>query len=411
MDDLLDHVGKIQATQQKMQKGVSSGLDNLSQLLEQAKAAIATDPSNTTQVLQRLQQNVNKLYQKEGDGGKQGEDDKAGKDKEFYKIQRKFHGAVNKFSKDIDRRFTHDLSVISNPSAFAGKENLMRRALAIHFIRQGQFELCDAFMAEAGIDEEDELRLTTELLKKEFHRMYSILQSLDQGQELTEAIKWAQSHHEELKKLGSNLEFDLHRLRFIQLLREQRQMEALAYGQKHFFLFADKHMTEIKRMMTSIIYYRDLTTSPYADLCSPTLWIEIRQEFQRDFCSLLSMSAESPLYASVLVGTTALPVILKLYKIVSATKTEWSQQDELPVELPLSDDLRFHSIFACPVSKEQATDDNPPMMMPCGHVICRESLMRLSRSSNSRYGRNSMRFKCPYCPSESSADQAIQVYF
>lgn len=126
MDDLLDHVGKIQATQQKMQKGVSSGLDNLSQLLEQAKAAIATgeilstlhnsrsfylltlvpkqlDPSNTTQVLQRLQQNVNKLYQKEGDGGKQGEDDKAGKDKEFYKIQRKFHGAVNKFSKDIDR--------------------------------------------------------------------------------------------------------------------------------------------------------------------------------------------------------------------------------------------------------------------------------------------------------------------
>lgn len=56
-------------------------------------------------------------------------------------------------------------------------------------------------------------------------------------------IRWAQSHHEELKKLGSNLEFDLHRLRFIQLLREQRQMEALAYGQKHFFLFADKHMT------------------------------------------------------------------------------------------------------------------------------------------------------------------------
>lgn len=56
-------------------------------------------------------------------------------------------------------------------------------------------------------------------------------------------LRWAQAHHEELKKLGSNLEFDLHRLRFIQLLREQRQMEALAYGQKHFFLFADKHMT------------------------------------------------------------------------------------------------------------------------------------------------------------------------
>lgn len=130
MDDLLDHVGKIQATQQKMQKGVGNGLDNLSKLLEQAKEAIATgeimrvhnsrsfctlltlllyqlDPSSTTQALQRLQQNANKLYQKEGDGGKQGDDDKAGKDKEFYKIQRKFHGAVNKFSKDIDRVRIH----------------------------------------------------------------------------------------------------------------------------------------------------------------------------------------------------------------------------------------------------------------------------------------------------------------
>ena len=93
------------------------------------------------------------------------------------------------------------------------------------------------------------------------------------------------------------------------------------------------------------------------------------------------------IHISVLVGTTALPVIMKLYKIISLKKTEWSQQDELPVELPLSDDLRFHSVFACPVSKEQATEDNPPMMMPCGHVICRESLTRLSRSSSSRYGR------------------------
>lgn len=90
---------------------------------------------------------------------------------------------------------------------------------------------------------------------------------------------------------------------------------------------------------------------------------------------------------SVTVGTTALPVIMKLYKIMSAKKTGWSQQDELPVEIPLSEDLRFHSVFACPVSKEQATESNPPMMMPCGHVICKESLMRLSKSSNSRYGR------------------------
>jgi len=108
----------------------------------------------------------------------------------------------------------------------------------------------------------------------------------------------------------------------------------------------------------------------------------------------------------VYVGTTALPVIMKLFTIMASKRAEWSAQDELPVEIPLDEELRYHSVFACPVSKEQATDENPPMMMPCGHVICKESLTRLSRNS-----RVAARFKCPYCPSESSIDQAVQVYF
>lgn len=48
---------------------------------------------------------------------------------------------------------------------------------------------------------------------------------------------------------------------------------------------------------TSNTRREDLLKKPrYAELCSPTNWIEIKQEFQRDFCSLLKMSAESPLY-------------------------------------------------------------------------------------------------------------------
>ena len=46
-------------------------------------------------------------------------------------------------------------------------------------------------MREAGIDEEDELRLTTELLKKEFQRMYTILHELEESHDLTNAIQYA----------------------------------------------------------------------------------------------------------------------------------------------------------------------------------------------------------------------------
>lgn len=55
---------------------------------------------------------------------------------------------------------------------------------------------------------------------------------------------------------------------------------------------------------------------------------------------------------------------------------------ELQIEIPLSAENRYHSIFACPVSKEQSTDQNPPMMMGCGHVITKESLLKLSKGTN-----------------------------
>ena len=41
---------------------------------------------------------------------------------------------------------------------------------------------------------------------------------------------WATSHHDELKAKGSSLEFKLHKLRFIDLLRQGRDKEALQYS-------------------------------------------------------------------------------------------------------------------------------------------------------------------------------------
>ena len=76
-------------------------------------------------------------------------------------------------------------------------------------------------------------------------------------------------------------------------------------------------------------------------------------------------------------------------------------QNELPVEIPLPRSMIFHPIFVCPVSKEQTTEENPPMMMPCGHVIAKESLNRL--------GLRGGRFKCPYCPNESQPKDAREL--
>ena len=60
-------------------------------------------------------------------------------------------------------------------------------------------------------------------------------------------------------------------------------------------------------------------------------------------------------------------------------------------------------VFTCPVSKEGATPDNPPMMLPCGHVLALSSITKLARGSRTH------RFKCPYCPAECSTAMAKQL--
>jgi hypothetical protein len=48
--------------------------------------------------------------------------------------------------------------------------------------------------------------------------------------------------------------------------------------------------------------------------------------------------------------------------------------DKLPAEVPLPKSYTFHTVFSCPVSKDIASEDNPPVILPCGHVISKRSL-------------------------------------
>lgn len=58
--------------------------------------------------------------------------------------------------------------------------------------------------------------------------------------------------------------------------------------------------------------------------------------------------------------------------------------NELPCEIDLGPDFKFHNVFFCPVSKEISTSqkDNPPMLLVCGHVISKNSLNRIAKTAN-----------------------------
>ncbi|KAK9248552.1 CTLH/CRA C-terminal to lish motif domain-containing protein [Lipomyces tetrasporus] len=316
--------------------------------------------------------------------------------------QKEIHGALSKYAKALDKKFKVDIEAAYNPNAFPESgDKLLDRAVAMHLIREGQFQVADKVIQEANLD-------IPGVLEQEFMDMYRILEAL-KLKDLQPAIEWAASKRERLSQSGSNLEFNLHSLQFIHLFTHPNGAGtklALQYARENFAVFGDRYLADISRLMCAFLFQSNLQASPYGStFLSPSAWDDVAHSFTKEFCSLLGLSPDSPLYLAALAGAIALPTLLKIGNIMREKQTEWSSENELPVEIPLPPSFQFHAIFVCPVSKEQTTDENPPMMMPCGHIVAKDSLARMSK------GNPNQRFKCPYCPNESIPNQAIRVYF
>lgn len=252
-----------------------------------------------------------------------------------------------------------------------------------------------------------------ESLKHSFAEMYHILHELRNNRNLTPAISWARHNSALLDARGSNLEFDLCRLQYITLFTNPTAGPAAAipYARNTFPTFPPRYAAQIRELVGALAYLPNLAESPYAslfasassDTAADSTYLAAAQAFTSEFCALLSLSSASPLLTTTTAGCIAIPTLQKFSQIQSLHKTSWTTSAELPVEVPLPPAFSFHSIFVCPVSKEQSTDENPPMMLNCGHVLCRGSLKQLGRGERERV-------KCPYCPVESTVGEASRVY-
>jgi hypothetical protein len=298
----------------------------------------------------------------------------------------------------------------------------------MHLVREGQFSVASTFVEEARdhppqpeptsgtpkpLEEEepDWGKIKSQELEDKFANMYEILHEL-KARNLRPAIEWAQMVSSQLEERGSTLEFELCKLQYVWLFLgpeinglpaspNNGLPGALRYAREHFQRFQGRFTRDIQQLSTAMAYASNLRSSPYwRTFDTETAWDDVSSSFTREFCSSLGLSAESPLYVAATAGAIALPILTKYHTIAKERRTEWTTQNELGAEIPLPRGMIFHAIFVCPVSKEQTTDTNPPMMMPCGHVVAKESLGRLSKGG---------RFKCPYCPSESQPKDAKEI--
>lgn len=286
---------------------------------------------------------------------------------------------------------------------------LTNRAIYLHLLREGDFEIAEQFYNEAGPNIET---LEDFDVQQKFEMLDDYLSHIKRERNLNPAIAWAKEHTVELQLKGSNLEFDLISLQYIWIFQgpevnglpgnhENGYVGALTFGQKHFRRFIKNYHREINRLSSAVAYHSNIDGSPYfEDFDWASAFNAVAQSFRTEFCAMMGLSAESPLYLAVTAGAISLPDLEKYMTIMKSRRAEWSTKNELPVEIALPEKMRYHQVFVCPVSKEQATKENPPMRMPCGHVLAKQSLVAVSKGQ---------RFKCPYCPGESYPRDAKEI--
>lgn len=426
-------------------------VDKIIARLMQAREQIAADqdPHAASLILTKLQNPV-----------KEGFETVNNDLKAVSKTQREFGKALDKSFPATALPTDHD--------AMADHPALINRAIAMHLLREGHFDVASTFMEEARemahaegsptpsqakeYDSDTDTAMTnahgssvddnktsddapsssaasvtnfTQVesleLQEKFQSMYAILQAI-KAHDLALAIQWARANSEALETRGSNLEFELCKLQFLWLAKTTGVRgygdsntgsvstpavtggdlgPAFQYARAHFHRFQDRHLHEVQRLAAALVYAPNIEESPYANVFETnTAFDDVAATFTREFCSLLGLSAESPLYVAATAGTIALPRLIKFIGATRSKRTEWTSSDELAFETPLPESMFYHSIFVCPVSKEQTTEANPPMRLPCGHVLAHDSLQNLAKGN---------KFKCPYCPMEGVFKEARQI--
>ncbi|CAG0897335.1 unnamed protein product [Darwinula stevensoni] len=315
---------------------------------------------------------------------------------------RELHSSVSKVGKAIDRNFIADYAGATSEAALSGpdKERLLNQVICQHFFRQGMLDIGEELAKEAG--------LNMQLDRKEpFLELNQIIEAL-KHKNLEPALEWARRHREKLQEKASRLEFKLHKLKFLEILNSGAgsQLAAVKYARENFPPFAQQHEKEIQVLMGAMLYPlgSEKSQGPYGWLSDSTLWGEIGELFTKDACALLGLSVNSHLSVVVNAGCRALPALLNIKQVMQQRLVTgvWASREELPIEIDLGKECRYHSLFACPILRQQTSDSNPPMRLTCGHCISRDALHKLS---------NGNKLKCPYCPMEQNPSDARRIFF
>lgn len=304
--------------------------------------------------------------------------------------------AEDESAKLCKRRIEHLKEHSSDQPAAASmwKRKRMDRMMVEHLLRCGYYNTAVKLARQSGI--EDLVNIEMFLTAKE------VEESLERRETAT-CLAWCHDNKSRLRKMKSCLEFSLRIQEFIELVRQNKRLDAVRHARKHFSQAEGSQLDEVRQVMGMLAFPPDTHISPYKDLLDPARWRMLIQQFRYDNYRLHQLGNSSVFTLTLQAGLSAIKTP-QCYKEDGSSKSPdcpvcSRSLNKLAQPLPMAHCA--NSRLVCKISGDVMNENNPPMMLPNGYVYGYNSLLSIRQDD---------KVVCPRTKEVFHFSQAEKVY-
>ncbi|CAK88020.1 unnamed protein product (macronuclear) [Paramecium tetraurelia] len=320
--------------------------------------------------------------------------DKLQNQKPLTKIKQTYnecYAYFSKMGKNMDKLFKKNLQYGQEHVELDSR--VLTELIKNHLLRDGEFEAYELLVKESGSEE------------SHFHQFFAEIQTIVKDlkeRKLESAILWAEKRH---KRSPSNLLYELLKQRVIQLVQTEGINAAVNFmrNSDSFQEQAQGRLYEICLITYSVLLWPNLENTKYYYLYDDERnWPRILNLFLEVASKSQNILIKSEIRTVFSAGCLAMPKLIK-YNQITRNRSSEVLTNDIPIDIEIGKDYKYHSFFVCPVSREVTNTDNPPVLLKCGHVISKLSAHKMIA--------NKQKFKCPTCPVETKGADLPELIF
>jgi hypothetical protein len=421
MDDIEKSLSVLEDKEKTSFEEMDKLLDSIDTLINETNNELSDennkDESKTKDILSKRESELRKL-------------------KLIPKVNRICNSYYHKY-KELNKKVDENIKGVNylnnkNLTKFIGNidEKLIKELIVEHLIRKGNVKTVQRYLEESKLELDT---LTKDIML--FQEYYDIINDLNNNK-INKLYDWCTKNRDILlkntgeaitnKSKDENIEenkdiyFECVKYNYILLLEDETKTveDCVEYTRKHFkpFMSNKYYLKQISKLMTKLMFKKtnkeksEIITESKIEDKNNNIENKERLEFIKNlfietFLKLNHKSRDDTLNTVLLAGRYVLPQVVESEEKLAKDKDKKNievdkEKNQLMYSLELPEELIFHNIFVCPVSKEIASADNPPIRLNCGHCICKNSFDKIEKS-----GVRHNQIKCPICTQVGKVDE------